>query len=221
MLLALAAVAMSCGGDGGEDSFTAASSTSTQAPAAQPTVAADTSPVGSCGPAGSAISEIDRNGQQQFAFAPERVIDVTKSYTAVLTTEKGEIRIELAPGGAPNTVNNFVFLSCVGYYDGLTFHRFVPDFVIQGGDPRGDGTGGPGYAFADEFNPELRHNDVGVLSMANSGPDTNGSQFFITLSATPHLNDRHSVFGFVSGGMDVVRSIRGGDIVVSISIEEK
>ena len=149
------------------------------------------------------------------------MIDPTKNYTAVLTTEKGDIAIELAADGAPNTVNNFVFLSCVGYYDGLTFHRFVPDFVIQGGDPRGNGTGNPGYAFDDEFSPELTHGDAGVLSMANSGPNTNGSQFFITLAPTPHLDGLHSVFGFVIAGMDVVRQIRGGDLILSVSVEER
>ncbi len=219
-LLFFTALVIGCGGDG-DTSAAGEPAVETPTAADQATVAADPSSLGTCGPVGSAISEIARTGQQRFGSPPERVIDPTKNYTAVLTTEKGDIAIELAAGDAPNTVNNFVFLSCVGYYDGLTFHRFVPDFVIQGGDPRGDGTGNPGYAFADEFSPQLTHRDAGVLSMANSGPNTNGSQFFITLAPTPHLDGLHSVFGLVIGGMDVVRQIRGGDLILSVSVEEE
>ena len=127
------------------------------------------------------------------------------------------------------TVENFVNLARSGFYDGTTFHRVIPGFMAQGGDPTGTGRGGPGYQFSDEFHPELRHNGPGVLSMANAGPNTNGSQFFITYAATPHLDDRHSVFGQVTGGIDVLRSIRErdpgrdtqpGDPIESIEIEE-
>lgn len=138
--------------------------------------------------------------------------------TATIETDKGTITIELFPNRAPLTTANFVNLSKRGYYDGLTFHRVVPNFVIQGGDPLGTGTGGPGYRFRDEFHPELRHSGAGILSMANAGPNTNGSQFFITLSATPHLDNRHSVFGKVTDGMDVVQSIQKGDRMRKVTI---
>src|SRR5438477_9364851 len=138
-------------------------------------------------------------------------IDPKKTYTATLKTDVGDIVVRLYTDKVPRTVNNFVFLSRQGFYDGVTFHRVIADFMAQGGDPTGTGTGGPGYRFADEFHPELRHDGPGVLSMANGGPNTNGSQFFITYAATPHLDDRHSVFGQVTGGIDVLRSIRERD----------
>jgi peptidyl-prolyl cis-trans isomerase B (cyclophilin B) len=167
------------------------------------------------------IADLQRTGQRQFSSPPERVIDPNKSYTATIQTDKGDIVIELAAKDAPNTVNNFVYLASVGYYDGLTFHRVISDFMIQGGDPTGNGTGGPGYKFADEFSPNWRHSGPGMLSMANAGPGTNGSQFFITHSAQPHLDNRHSVFGKVTSGQDVVNAIRGGDKMNRIEIEEK
>src|SRR5688572_16267070 len=157
-----------------------------------------------------AISDLQRSGQRQFRSAPERVIDPEKTYVATINTDKGDIVIELAAKDAPNTVNNFVYLASVGFYDGLTFHRVISDFMIQGGDPTGNGTGGPGYRFADEFSPKWRHSGPGMLSMANAGPGTNGSQFFITHSAQPHLDNKHSVFGKVTSGQDVVNAIRGG-----------
>lgn len=138
---------------------------------------------------------------------------------AVMKTTKGDIRITLFPAEAPLTVSNFVNLAQRGYYDGLKFHRVIADFMIQGGDPTGTGRGGPGYNFADEFNPSRRHDSAGVLSMANAGPGTNGSQFFITHGPTPHLDDRHSVFGKVSSGQDVVDAIAQGDVMTSVSIE--
>jgi peptidyl-prolyl cis-trans isomerase B (cyclophilin B) len=168
------------------------------------------------------IADIQRTGQRQFPAFPERVIDPDKTYTATMKTDRGDITIELAAKDAPNTVNNFVYLACAGYYDGLAFHRVItnPPFVIQGGCPRGDGTGGPGYRFADEFSPKWRHSGPGMLSMANAGPGTNGSQFFITLAAQPHLDDRHSVFGRVSAGMDAVNAVRQGDKIIRVDIEE-
>ena len=117
------------------------------------------------------------------------------------------------------TVASFVNLIQRGYFDGVTFHRVVPGFVIQGGDPTGTGRGGPGYQFADEFDPSLHHTAAGILSMANAGPGTNGSQFFITLSATPHLDGKHSVFGKVSSGMDVVMRIKQGDKIVKATVD--
>ncbi len=138
---------------------------------------------------------------------------------AIIETNQGKIVVALATDKAPLTVANFVNLTQRGYYNGLTFHRVVPDFVIQGGDPYGDGRGGPGYQFADEFDPSLRHDGPGVLSMANAGPGTNGSQFFITHTATPHLDGRHSVFGKVVEGLDVVNKIKRGDVMTKVTIE--
>ena len=127
--------------------------------------------------------------------------------SATFETSEGTFTAELFRNRAPETVRNFVELTGKGFYDGLTFHRVIEDFMIQGGDPEGTGLGGPGYTIDDEFHPELRHDQPGILSMANAGPDTGGSQFFITLAATPWLDDRHAVFGRVTEGMDVVRTI--------------
>lgn len=126
---------------------------------------------------------------------------------ANIETNQGTIRVELFEDRAPRTVKNFTDLAEKGFYDGVIFHRVISDFMIQGGDPDGTGTGGPGYQIDDEFHPELRHDEAGVLSMANAGPDTGGSQFFITLAPTPWLDNRHAVFGKVSDGMDVVKKI--------------
>src|SRR6187401_2839454 len=142
---------------------------------------------------------------------PSGALDATKTYTATFKTQKGDIVVELYADRAPRTVENFVNLARGGFYDGTTFHRVIPGFMAQGGDPTGTGTGGPGYQFADEFHPTLRHDAGGVLSMANAGPGTNGSQFFITYGPTPHLDDRHSVFGRVTSGMDVLQAIRERD----------
>jgi peptidyl-prolyl cis-trans isomerase B (cyclophilin B) len=151
---------------------------------------------------------------------PALQIDPAKTYRATLTTDRGDIVLDLHPQHAPQTVNNFVFLAKEGFYDGVTFHRVIADFMIQGGDPTGTGRGGPGYQFADEFagNP-LRHGR-GVISMANAGPNTNGSQFFITHTPQPHLDNRHTVFGEVVEGMDVVDAIRQGDAIQRVTVEE-
>ena len=144
---------------------------------------------------------------KQYDAAPPMVTDPAKRYSATIATERGDIVVELYADKAPATVNNFVFLARDGYYDGVTFHRVIANFMAQTGDPTGTGRGGPGYKFSDEFEPSLRHDGPGVLSMANAGPDTNGSQFFITHKATPHLDGKHAVFGRVVEGMDVVYSI--------------
>jgi peptidyl-prolyl cis-trans isomerase B (cyclophilin B) len=136
----------------------------------------------------------------------------------VLTTSKGDIKGTLFASKAPMTVANFLNLAKHGFYDGLTFHRVIPDFMIQGGDPEGRGTGGPGYKFGDEFHPALKHSKPGVFSMANAGPGTNGSQFFITHVPTPWLDGKHSVFGEVTAGQDVVDRIARGDKIVKIEI---
>ena len=143
--------------------------------------------------------------------APSGDLDLARSYSARLKTERGEIVIELYADRAPLTVENFVNLARAGFYDGTTFHRVIGGFMAQGGDPTGTGTGGPGYQFGDEFHPSLRHDGPGILSMANAGAGTNGSQFFITFGPTPHLDNRHSVFGRVTEGMDVVQALRERD----------
>jgi peptidyl-prolyl cis-trans isomerase B (cyclophilin B) len=140
---------------------------------------------------------------------------------ATFVTNKGTIRVQLFDDKAPKTVANFEKLSRELFYDGLKFHRVIEDFMIQGGCPQGRGTGGPGYTFEDEFHPELRHSGPGVLSMANSGPNTNGSQFFITHVATPWLDDKHSVFGKVIEGQDVVNAIAGGDVMEQVTVTEE
>jgi peptidyl-prolyl cis-trans isomerase B (cyclophilin B) len=145
-------------------------------------------------------------------------IDPVKKYTATLETNRGPIVLELHASQAPRTVNNFVCLAEDGFYDGLTFHRVIKDFMIQGGDPTGTGRGGPGYTFKDEFDPKLKHSRAGVLSMANAGPNTNGSQFFITHVATPWLDGKHSVFGQVTSGQEVVDTIQQGDVILSVRI---
>ena len=142
---------------------------------------------------------------------PSGALDTSKTYAATFKTERGDFVVELYADRAPRTVENFVNLARAGFYDGTTFHRVINGFMAQGGDPTGTGTGGPGYQFGDEFHPSLRHDGAGVLSMANAGPGTNGSQFFITHGPTPHLDDRHSVFGRVTEGMDVVQALRERD----------
>ena len=182
---------------------------------------------------GSSITDQNRKGNsmtQQYSSAPAMSIDPSKTYTATFALDNGsEFKVNLFAEQAPNTVNNFVFLARDGFYDGVTFHRVIPGFMAQGGDPTGTGRGGPGYRFADEFHPDLKHDRPGILSMANAGPNTNGSQFFITLVPTPHLDGAHAVFGEVVEGMDVVNAISPRDpatartpgvAVTSISIEE-
>ncbi len=152
---------------------------------------------------------------------PAMQIDREKIYNIVIETDRGDITLELLPQHAPKTVNNFVFLAREGFYDGVVFHRVIDDFVIQGGDPTGTGRGGPGYQFEDETrgNP-LRH-EKGAISMANAGPNTNGSQFFITHSPQPHLDGNHTVFGKVVAGQDVVDAIRQGDRMIKLEVTEK
>lgn len=166
---------------------------------------------------------------QQWKTPPAMEIDPKKEYKATFTTDKGKMVFKLHADKVPNTVNSFVFLARQGYYDGTKFHRVINDFMAQGGDPTGTGSGGPGYDFEDEFHPELRHSGRGVLSMANAGPNTNGSQFFITHRATPHLDNKHSVFGQLIEGEDVLMAIPERDPsnkntpagqLVSVTIQE-
>ena len=138
-----------------------------------------------------------------------------------IQTERGNITIEMFEDEAPNTVANMISLIEKGYYDGLNFHRVIPDFMIQGGCPHGTGTGGPGYDFDDECAPDRRHDSAGVLSMANTGPGTNGSQFFITHGPTPHLDGKHTVFGKVTEGQEVVDEIKQGDVMQTVVVLQK
>ena len=157
---------------------------------------------------------------KKYASPPAMGIDPNKRYVATFETSKGRITAELFAKDAPKTVNNFVFLAKEGYYDGTTFHRVIADFMIQGGDPTATGSGGPGYKFEDEFTSSWRKHDVGSLSMANAGPNTNGSQFFITHVKTPWLDKKHVVFGQVTSGQDVVNAIQQGDSIKSLTVSE-
>ncbi|MFC1928470.1 peptidylprolyl isomerase [Chloroflexota bacterium] len=155
----------------------------------------------------------------KYAAPPPMKIDTSKKYTVTIETGRGKMVLELFASDVPKTVNNFVFLAREKYYDGTKFHRVIPSFMAQGGDPTGTGTGGPGYKFADEF---TKHTHVtGTLSMANAGPNTNGSQFFITYAPQPHLNGKHSVFGHLVKGMDVLQKIKQGDTIKRITIKER
>jgi len=157
---------------------------------------------------------------KQWQSQPEMQIDPKKSYAVTMETNKGTIEIEMFAEHAPITVNNFVFLAREGFYNGVSFHRIISNFVIQGGDPTGTGSGGPGYRFQDEFTGNPHKHGTGYLSMANAGPGTNGSQFFVTHSPQPHLDGRHTVFGKVTSGMDVVNSIRQGDKMTNVTVTE-
>src|SRR5579872_1429303 len=159
---------------------------------------------------------------KQYSAPPSMAIDTGKKYTATFNTSRGEIVCELFAKDAPKTVNNFVFLARDKFYDGTVFHRVIADFMVQGGDPQGTGRGGPGYRFEDEVDPKRNPNKhkVGSLSMANAGPNTNGSQFFITHIATDWLDGKHTVFGQVRSGQDVVNAIKQGDTLKSVTITE-
>ena len=159
---------------------------------------------------------------KEYSKPPEMQIDPSKNYTAHFKTSKGDFDIKLYTKEAPITVNNFVFLAKDGFYDGISFHRVISDFMVQGGDPTGTGRGGPGYKWNDEPGAlKMRHDGPGVLSMANAGANTNGSQFFITHAAQPHLDGKHAVFGKVVGdGQKVIDAIRQGDKMLSVTIVE-
>ena len=171
----------------------------------------------------SETSETSKPAEKQkpmtYSVPPPMTIDTSKQYTATIETEKGDLVLELFASDVPVTVNNFVFLVREGFYDGTTFHRVIAEFMAQGGDPTGTGAGGPGYKFDDEF---TKHTHVtGALSMANSGANTNGSQFFITYAPQHHLDNHHSVFGQLVEGMDVLKQIKNGDAIIRITIDEK
>ena len=166
---------------------------------------------------------------KQWSTPPAMQIDPKKQYKAHMETDKGTMVIQLFGDKTPMAVNNFVFLAREGYYDGVIFHRVIDNFMVQGVDPTGTGRGGPGYKFGDEFDSSLKHDKQGILSMANAGPGTNGSQFFITHVPTPHLNGKHTVFGQVVEGKDVLMSIPARDPgnvkapavkIISVTIEE-
>ena len=160
---------------------------------------------------------------KSYPSAPAMSIDTAKKYTAVIDTNRGKITVDLFPKEAPNTVNNFVFLARDKFYDGVKFHRVIPDFMVQTGDPEGTGRGGPGYKFGDEVGPGKPKHKAGSLSMANAGPGTNGSQFFITHIATDWLDGKHTVFGQVRGkaDQDVVNAIKQGDVMNTVTVTEE
>jgi cyclophilin family peptidyl-prolyl cis-trans isomerase len=178
------------------------------------------------------IVKLTRLEDKMFTACPTLTIDKSKTYTATLKTAKGDIVIELFPDKAPFTVNSFVFLARKGWYDNMIFHRVLPGFVAQTGDPSGSGYGGPGYAFSNEIRTDLRYDKPGVVGMANAGPDSNGSQFFIVFSAQPALDGRYTIFGQVTQGLDVLakltprdpssgQKLPDGDLIQSVAIEEK
>jgi peptidyl-prolyl cis-trans isomerase B (cyclophilin B) len=156
---------------------------------------------------------------KQYDSPPQMNIDTDRTYRAKMETSKGTIELEIYPQHAPKTVNNFVFLASEGFYDGVTFHRVIPHFMVQSGDPTGTGRGGPGYRFEDELRDNPLKHEEKVISMANAGPNTNGSQFFITHEPQPHLDGRHTVFGKVTAGAGVVDSIEQGDTIRSLEVE--
>jgi len=159
----------------------------------------------------------------QWSSPPEMTIDPDKNYQATIETNKGKIDLDLSAQDAPKTVNNFVFLANQGFYDDVTFHRVINNFMIQGGDPTGTGSGGPGYRFEDEVRDNPLKHETGVISMANAGPNTNGSQFFITHGPQPHLDGKHTVFGKVANkeSMNVVNAISQGDTITGVTISEE
>ena len=204
--------------------------TPTASPSSSPTPAQEPSPSPTPAPEPQATPESAPEVKiMKWDSPPPMIIDTGKKYTAIMETEKGKLVLELFAKDVPKTVNNFVFLAREGYFDGTTFHRVLPDFMVQGGDPTGTGTGHPGYRFEDEFTDHSH--GTGALSMANSGPNTNGSQFFITYRPTPHLDGKHSVFGQLVEGMDVLQSITPrdpsknpqfeGDKIIRVTIVEE
>jgi peptidyl-prolyl cis-trans isomerase B (cyclophilin B) len=166
------------------------------------------------------LSGGDYMSKKEYSAPPAMTIDVNKNYSAAFKTARGEIVCELFARDAPKTVNNFVFLAREKFYDGTVFHRVIADFMIQGGDPTGTGRGGPGYKFEDETKNNPHKHQVGSLSMANAGPNTNGSQFFITHVATNWLDGKHTVFGQLVKGQEVVDAIKQGDELIAVAIEE-
>ena len=179
-----------------------------------------------------AITKMSKLEDMQFTICPPMTIDPSKSYLATMETEKGDIELELFADVAPIAVNSFVFLADNGWYDGVTFHRVLPGFVAQGGDPTGTGFGSPGYAFDNEISPDLKFDQAGLFAMANSGPGSNGSQFFITFTPLPDLDGGYTIFGRVVSGMEVVESLTArdpsqnpnlppGDMILGVTIEEK
>ncbi len=206
LLVALAGVLVAQSFLGKDKAEPGAAGSPSPAVSAEPTTE-PTEPAGAVACGGEAPKAANKE-KKMYDKAPEMQIDPSKTYTASMETSCGAIEIELFAKETPITVNSFVFLAREGFYDGLTFHRIVPDFVIQGGDPKGDGTGGPGYQFEDEIVDSLKFDQEGLLAMANSGPATNGSQFFIVTGQASHLNGKHTIFGKVTKGMEAVDKIK-------------
>ncbi len=158
--------------------------------------------------------------EKQWDKPPAMQIDPKKTYRITIETNRGDMELELYPEYAPKTVNNFIFLAQEAFYDGVVFHRVISDFMVQGGDPTGTGRGGPGYKFEDEVAENPLKHETGVISMANAGPNTNGSQFFITHSPQPHLDGMHTVFGKIIEGQQVVNAIQQGDRMVKVTVSD-
>ena len=180
----------------------------------------------------SSIVEAILLEKRQFKECPPMTIDPSKQYQATIKTEKGDVVIDLLADKAPLAVNSFIFLANNKWFDGITFHRVIPDFVAQSGDPSGSGFGGPGYVFDNEISPDLKYDQAGMVGMANAGPGTNGSQFFITFAPVPQLDGNYTIFGKVASGMDVLQSLTPrdpsqgsnlppGDKIISVTIQEK
>jgi cyclophilin family peptidyl-prolyl cis-trans isomerase len=180
----------------------------------------------------SAVVALTLLQNQQYDLCPPMTIDSNKQYFATIETTKGKLVLELFADQSPLAVNNFVFLAREGWYDGVPFHRVIADFMAQAGDPSGTGYGGPGYAFRIESSPDLKFDQAGVLAMANSGPDTNGSQFFITYAPAPDLDGKYTIFGRLIEGMDVLKSLTlrnpqtdnplpESDVILKVTVEEK
>jgi cyclophilin family peptidyl-prolyl cis-trans isomerase len=229
LALVVLGLAAACGGDDGADGDDQFGKTpGAETPAGEPTEGA---PTVSTTPEIPFAEACQKTEEKQFSAAPPLIIDSAKTYLATIKTAKGDVVVELFTD-TPITTNNFVFLSCKGYYDGVTFHRVLPGFVAQGGDPTGTGSGGPGYAIPDEDDGDHTFDAPGVISMAKAGPNTTGSQFFITYAPTPNLEPDFTVFGKLVSGMDVLQQITPrdpaanpnappGDVIETITIEER
>ena len=217
-LAAVALLAAGCGGDGGSDGGGGGATATAPGSSTEDAGVITSSTGAQC----SARTPDPPADPETYSAEPEMTIDPSKSYRATMSTSCGVIVIALDAKGAPETVNNFVFLARDGFYDGLTFHRVIEDFMIQTGCPKGTGTGGPGYQFADEFHKDLKHSGPGILSMANAGPNSNGSQFFITHVATPWLDNKHSIFGeVIEDTQNVVNAVRQGNKMEKVTVQDE
>ncbi len=219
VLIALSALAAGCGGSGNSGSSGGSGSNGGAAPSGGPITAAGSGPCAGKSFAAPLAPKDAPTDVHKYSAAPAMQIDSSKLYLATISTPKGDIVLCLQPSIAPNTVNNFVVLARNHFFDGLVFHRVVPDFVIQGGDPTGSGGGGPGYSFADE--PVQGDYTPGCVAMANAGPNTNGSQFFICIANDSSLPKHYNLFGSVNAGLDVAEKIQQGDAMTTVVVRQQ